>query len=106
LLHEGNCTATQVVTSIENRVTLLNFIMLPAILFTVAVFNMPNWAVKQLVSIQKQFLWQHATGTQTSRHKINHGLVFTPKSAGGVGMASILLACKTERVKHVMVWLI
>jgi exonuclease III len=99
-------TATQVATSIENRVTLLNVIMLPSVLFTAAVFDMPNWAVKQLVNMQKQFLWQHATGTEPSRHKINPGLVHAPKAAGGVGLASIPLACKTQRVKHAMIWLI
>ena len=29
----------------------------------------------------------------------------TPKKAGGVGLASILIACNTQRVKHVMMWL-
>jgi hypothetical protein len=37
---------------------------------------------------------------------MNPGLVFTPKKAGGVGVASVELACKTQRAKHTILWLI
>eukprot|EP00644_Phytophthora_capsici_P003452 jgi/Phyca11/8807/fgenesh1_pm.PHYCAscaffold_31_\ len=67
-------TATQLATSVTNRVTLLNVIMLPAVLFTAAVFEMPQWADQQLCNLQKQFLWRHSTATEASRHKMSPGL--------------------------------
>jgi hypothetical protein len=30
------------------------------------------------------------------------GLIFTPKQASGVGLASVEIACKTQLVKHTM----
>jgi hypothetical protein len=99
-------TATKVATSVDNRVTILNVIMLPSLLFTAAVFDMPTWAATQLRNLQKQFLWHSGTGTGASRHKVTPGLVFTPRQAGGMGLASIQLACKTQRVKHAMLWLL
>ncbi|EEY68804.1 uncharacterized protein PITG_18705 [Phytophthora infestans T30-4] len=62
-------TAAQLSQSVETRVLLLNVIMLPSVLFTAAVFEMPRWADRQLRSIQKQFLWHHSTGHEPSRHK-------------------------------------
>jgi hypothetical protein len=99
-------TAAQLATSLENRVQILNVIMLPSVLFTAAVFDLPDWSGTQLRNIQKQFLWYQATSTDAARHKINPGLLFTPKPVGGVGLASIALACKTQRVKPTMLWLI
>jgi hypothetical protein len=46
-------TATQIATSVSNRVTLLNTIMLPSILFTAAAFEMPAWAATQIRNMQK-----------------------------------------------------
>ncbi|KAE9036079.1 hypothetical protein PR001_g9006 [Phytophthora rubi] len=74
-------TATQLATSVENRVTILNVIMLPAVLFTAAVFEIPQWADSQLRNLQKQFLWQHSISTDSSRNKINPALLYTPKQA-------------------------
>jgi hypothetical protein len=37
---------------------------------------------------------------------VNPGLLYTPKQAGGVGLVSIAIACKTQRVKQTMLWLI
>ena len=37
-------TASTIETSVENRVLILNSIILPSILFTVAVFDIPEWA--------------------------------------------------------------
>jgi hypothetical protein len=93
-------TATQLATSVENRVLLLNSIMLPAVLFTAAAIAIPPWASKQIRNLQKQFLWRHSTSTEASRHKLNPGLLFTPKQAGGVGLSSVEIACKTQQVKH------
>ncbi|OWZ21351.1 LOW QUALITY PROTEIN: RxLR effector protein [Phytophthora megakarya] len=98
-------TAAQLGTSVENRVTILNVIMLPAVLFTAAVFDMPKWAEQQLRNIQKNFMWQHSTSTERARHKVNPGLLYTPKQAGGVGLASIEVACKTQKMKQAILWL-
>ena len=49
-------TATQLATSVELRVLILNVIMLPSILFIAAVFELPAWAEQQLRNLQKQFL--------------------------------------------------
>lgn len=91
-------TAAQLATSVE-KVKILNVIMLPSILFTAAVFDMPAWAEAQILNIQKQFLWQHSTSTEATRHR-------TPKRAGGVGLASVPVACLTQNVKQTMCWLI
>ena len=48
-------TATRLATSVENRVLILNVIMLPDELFLAAVFKLPPWAEQQLRSLQKQF---------------------------------------------------
>ncbi|GMF32237.1 unnamed protein product [Phytophthora lilii] len=80
--------------------------MLPSVLFTAAVFEMPPWAEKQLVNLQKQFLWHHSTSTEASRNKMNPGLLYTPKQAGGVGLASVVIATKTQRMQHAIQWLI
>jgi hypothetical protein len=61
---------------------------------------MPSWADKQTRNLQKQFLWRHSTSTESSRHKMNPALLFTPRQAGGVGLASVKLACTTQRAKH------
>ena len=98
-------TATQLTTSVELRVLILNVIMLPSVLFTAAVFDIPAWAEKQLRNLQKQFLWNCSTSTEDTRHKVNPALLHTPKPAGGVGLASIVIACKTQRLKHAILWL-
>ena len=93
-------TATRLAISVENRVLVSNVIMLPAVLFTAAVFELPPWAEQQLRNFQKQYLWHHPTSTEASGHNIDPALLHTPKQAGGVGFASILVACKTQRVKY------
>ena len=98
-------TATKLATSVEHRVLILNVIMLPAVLFTAAVFDPPPWAERQLRNIQKHFLWRQSTSIEGSRHKINPALLYTPKQAGGVGLASIIVACNTKRVKQALSWL-
>ena len=104
-IQRRRATAAQLATSVEIRVLIHNVIMLPAILFTSAVFELPTWAKWQLRNLQKQFLWHYSTSTDNTRHKINPALLHTPKQAGGVGLASILIACKTQRVKQAILWL-
>jgi exonuclease III len=99
-------TATQLATSVATRVLLLNVVMLPSILFTAAMFDMPQWAATQLRNLQKQYLWRQSVAVDTSRHKMNPGLIFTPMQAGGLGVVSIELAVKVQRIKDTMQWLI
>uniref|UniRef100_A0AAV1V694 Reverse transcriptase domain-containing protein n=1 Tax=Peronospora matthiolae TaxID=2874970 RepID=A0AAV1V694_9STRA len=56
-------TATRVATSVENRVLILNSIVLPSLLFTASVFYVPRWAEKEVHNSYKNFLWEHATVT-------------------------------------------
>eukprot|EP00644_Phytophthora_capsici_P012158 jgi/Phyca11/119482/e_gw1.38.392.1 len=49
-------TACRLSTTVEDRVDILNSIVLPAITFTAAAFPLPKWAEKQLISIQKKLL--------------------------------------------------
>ena len=98
-------TATQVATSVENRVLILNSIVLPSLLFTASVFEIPSWAMIEVNNLYKQFLWAHATTTDKSRHKVNPGLLFTPKLAGGIGLADVSVAVNTQRTKHALLWL-
>ena len=58
-------TATRVATSVSLRVLILNFIMLPGILFTVADFDMPHWADEELRNLHKQFLWKYGNLYET-----------------------------------------
>ena len=99
-------TATSVATSVQNRVIILNTIILPAVLFTAAVFDIPAWASSELDKLYRQFLWQHASDVEVRRHKINPGLLVTPAQAGGVGIASFQVAIKTQRTKHALKWLL
>ena len=98
-------TATRVATSVSLRVLLLNVIMLPGILFTAAVFDIPHWAEEELRNLHKQILWKHATATERSRHKVNPGILYTPRAAGGVGLVSIDVAVKTQQLKLGLLWL-
>jgi hypothetical protein len=78
-------TATQLATSEENRVLLLNVIMLPSVLFAAAAFEIPTWASRQIWDMQKQFLWRHSTSTEASRHKLNPGLSSPQSKRAGWG---------------------
>ena len=40
-----------------------------------------------------------------SRHKVNHGILYTPREFGGVGLVSIEVAAKLQRMKHALLWL-
>lgn len=99
-------TATHIATSVDLRVNILNVIMLPAVLFTAAVFDLPAWAGKELRNLQKQFHWRHSLTADASRHKINPGLLYPPRGADGVGLVSIDVAVKVQRMKHALLWLI
>uniref|UniRef100_A0AAV1UKE2 Uncharacterized protein n=1 Tax=Peronospora matthiolae TaxID=2874970 RepID=A0AAV1UKE2_9STRA len=85
-------TASTITTSVANWVVVLNAIVLPSILFTAAVFEMPEWARKDVHNLYKQFVWAHATSTEASRQEISPGLLYAPKQAGGVGPASVEVA--------------
>ena len=58
-------TATRVATSVANRVLLLNSIVLPSILFTAIVFELPLWVEKELTNLYKQ-LFGHMRRRQTA----------------------------------------
>lgn len=89
-------TAVKVATSVENRVLILNSIILPSILFTAAVFDTPEWARKDIHNLYQHFMGARATFTEAGRHKVNPGLLFTPKQAGRIGLASFKVAIKTQ----------
>ena len=93
-------TATQVATTLEHRVLILNAIVLPGILFTASFFEPPDWALKQLDHLYKQFLWKFFNRIEPGRHKVAPGLIYTPRNAGGIGLVSVPVAIKTQRVKH------
>ena len=82
-------TAATISTSVAVRILLLNSIMLPAVLFTSAVFRLPHWARSKLHNLKKQFLWNHDTSTDRSRHKVNPGLLYTPRRAGASGSSPL-----------------
>ena len=75
--------ASRVDMSVQDRVLIRNSIILPSVLFTAAIFDMPEWTRREFHILYKQFLWDHATSTEASLHKINRGLLFTPKKVGG-----------------------
>ena len=50
-------------------------------------------------------LWLHSLSTEKSRHNVNPGLLYAPKAAGGIGLISILVAVKAQRMKHALLWL-
>ena len=79
-------------TSVENRVPILNSIVLPSLLFTASVFDLPRWAEKELHNLYKNFLWEHATKTDNRRHKVNPGLLVTPRQAGGIDLIDFSVA--------------
>ena len=98
-------TAATISSSGAVRILLLNPIMLPAVLFTSAVFRLPHSARSELHNLQKQFLWNHSTSTDRSRHKVNSGLLYTPRGAVGIGLISIDVAVCTQNLKRAMQWL-
>ena len=86
-------------TSVQHRVVILNAIVLPSVLFTSAVFDMPRWEHTELAQLYKRFLSHHASEAEVYRHKINPALLFTPKQAGGVGLVSFEVDLKSQRTK-------
>ena len=73
-------------------------IMLPTMLLNAAVFELPP-SRSTRYGIFKTFIWHDSTGTEVSHNNNNSALLHTPKKAGGFRMASILIECKTQRVK-------
>ncbi|OWZ18034.1 RxLR effector protein [Phytophthora megakarya] len=69
-------------------------------------FDIPAWAGTELRNLQKPFLWSHTTNTDPSRNKINPGLLYTARGAEGIGLVSIEVAVKAQRLKHALLWLI
>ena len=57
-VRERLATAASLSTRVAVKIMLMNAIMLPAVLFTVAVSRIPQWARAELHHIQKKFLWQ------------------------------------------------
>ncbi|OWY92336.1 RxLR effector protein, partial [Phytophthora megakarya] len=49
-------TACMVSTTVEDRVEILNVAVLSAEMFTATAFQLPKWAEKKLLSLQKTFL--------------------------------------------------
>ena len=92
-------TDTTVAASVQHRMVILNVTVLPSVLFTSAVFDMPRWAHTELAQLYKRFLWQHASESEVCRHKINPALLVTPKQAGGVGLVSFEVDLKSQRTK-------
>ena len=80
--------------------------MLPAVLFTAAVFRLPQWARAEIHNIQNQLMWQHYTSTGSCRYKFNSGLLYTRRGSGGIGLVSIEVAICTQNLKHAIKWLI
>ena len=95
-------TASKVTTSVQQRVLIFYAIIVPAVLFTAAVFDILDRARIELTKLYKRFMWQHASETEVSRHKINPGLLVTTKQAGGVGLASFDVVIKIQRMKHAL----
>ena len=93
-------TTASLSTSVAIRILLLNAIMLPAVLLLL------QWARAELHNMQKQFLWHYSTSSVSSRRKVNPGLLYTLRGAGGIGLVSIDVAICTQNVKHAMKWLI
>ena len=88
----------------ENRVLILNTIVIPSLLFTASV-DIPIWAEKELPNLFKQFFWAHATSTDARLQTVNPGLLVTPRHAGGIGLVAVTVAVKTQRTKHALIWL-
>ena len=86
-------TATQLV---DNRVLILNVIMLPAALFTAAVSDMPSMsrttAKEPSEAIPVASLYQH--GAQSPH--VQPSASVTPQHAERIGLVFILIACKMQ----------
>lgn len=76
--------ATAVTNSVVSRVTIINAIMLPAIMFTARHSTPTESTVKELERIQKQYLWNSRLTSDATRHKMNSALVHMPKAHGGL----------------------
>lgn len=98
--------ATRVLDSVAGRVTILNAIFMPAVLFTANSAKSTRGRVTELKRVQKQFLWQSSTASEASRHKMNPELIFTPKPAGGLGLMSVQVALKRQAMKRAEAWLL
>ena len=43
--------------------------------------------------------------TEKSRHKVNPGILYAPKAAGGIELISTFVAVKAQRFKYALLWL-
>ena len=97
---------TRVATGVKKRVLILSSIVLSSTIFTAIVFELSRWADKELHNLYKQFLWAHATTTESNHHKVNLRLLVTPKHVGSIGLAAVSVAIKIQRTKHAVAWLV
>lgn len=97
--------ATTITNSVAQRVTLLNAIALPAILFTGKQFIPSRNNLRKLVNLQKQFVWNGKASTETTKHKLNPALVYTQRDQGGLGLQDISLALRATRSNLAERWL-
>ena len=79
---------------------MFNAIALPAIFFTAKAFAPDQQTYRELIHLQKKFIWSNQTSNEPGRHKISPHLLFIPKAAGGLGLISIPVAIHTLAVKE------
>ncbi|KAI9913644.1 hypothetical protein PsorP6_004853 [Peronosclerospora sorghi] len=99
-------TATNCGTSVIERIQVFIAVIISAILFPAKMFPPSPAVLKQLVDIQKKFIWGNQSNEDKTRHKISPLLIYIPRRAGGLGLISIPVVIHTLMVKEATCWLL
>ncbi|KAI9912499.1 hypothetical protein PsorP6_006183 [Peronosclerospora sorghi] len=77
-------TATNCGTPVIERIQVFNAVIVPAILLTAKMFPPSPAVLKQLVDIQKKFIWGNQSN-EDKKCKISPLMIYIPRRAGGLG---------------------
>ncbi|OWZ10009.1 RxLR effector protein [Phytophthora megakarya] len=75
-------TAETAPKTVHDRVDLFNTVALPSIPFTAKMFGPSPEVLRQLVNIQKNFIWKKRMEDDPGRHKMSPKWIFQPQEAG------------------------
>ena len=76
-------TASRVATSVANRVLILNSIIIPSVLFTAAVFDMPEWARVAAHNLYKKICGIMRLQRKPADTRLTRDYFSPPKRQGG-----------------------
>lgn len=97
--------ASQIATSMWDRVTVLDAVGLPAVLFTAKYFTPPPTVLAELDSLWRTYLWNGTiTNNPIRAHKIARPVLALPREFLGLGLRDIRVAMVDQAVRSLLQW--